>query len=134
MSLKKLKKVTIEEFTTEIAFLIQGRHEKDYPNVRFVFPPTQLNINIHDSYIEFFGIDTLQCRGNPFIEFKGIIPFASILPLNKIIGNGGRSYGELVEKEIKGLGKIKVVYTCDPEGNIIELQSWVKGGSFKNSN
>jgi len=33
-------------------------------------------------------------------------------------------YGELVEKQIEGVGIIECVYTTDPEGNIIEIQNW----------
>ena len=34
------------------------------------------------------------------------------------------AYGELVEKDIPGIGTIKVIYAKDPEGNIIEIQNW----------
>jgi hypothetical protein len=46
--------------------------------------------------------------------------------VNKVIENGGSKYGELVEKEIPGLGIIKAIYLCDPEGNIVEVQKWKK--------
>lgn len=42
--------------------------------------------------------------------------------LNKLLQYGGTKYGELVKKEIENLGTITVIYTRDPEGNIIELQ------------
>lgn len=44
--------------------------------------------------------------------------------LNKLLQHGGSKYGELVTREIKGLGTLTVIYTRDPEGNIIELQKW----------
>ena len=44
--------------------------------------------------------------------------------LKRLIANGGEKYGELVEKEIKGVGIIKAVYARDPEGNLIEIQNW----------
>jgi len=44
----------------------------------------------------------------------------------RLIVNGGEKYGELIEKEIKGLGIIKAIYARDPEGNIIEIQNWKK--------
>lgn len=37
---------------------------------------------------------------------------------------GGRDYGDLVTLDIPGEGKLTVIYVCDPEGNIIELQEW----------
>lgn len=45
---------------------------------------------------------------------------------NKVIDNGGKLYGELVTKEVIGVGVLTVVYTTDPEGNIIEIQNWKK--------
>jgi predicted enzyme related to lactoylglutathione lyase len=44
----------------------------------------------------------------------------------KVIEHGGKKYGELVKTKIGGLGTITVIYVCDPEGNIIELQNWEK--------
>ena len=38
--------------------------------------------------------------------------------------NGGSLYGELIEKEIEGIGILKAVYAMDPEGNIVEVQNW----------
>ena len=37
---------------------------------------------------------------------------------------GGRDFGQLVTLDIAGAGKLTVIYMCDPEGNIVELQSW----------
>jgi catechol 2,3-dioxygenase-like lactoylglutathione lyase family enzyme len=42
----------------------------------------------------------------------------------EIHGWGGRDVGELVIFEIVGTGKLTVIYITDPEGNILELQSW----------
>lgn len=44
--------------------------------------------------------------------------------LNLLLKNGGSTVGELIDTEIKGVGKISVVYAKDPEGNIIEIQKW----------
>jgi predicted enzyme related to lactoylglutathione lyase len=46
--------------------------------------------------------------------------------IDRIIAEGGSKYGELIEKEIQGLGIIKAIYAKDPEGNIIEIQNWRK--------
>ena len=43
---------------------------------------------------------------------------------SKLLKNGGSKLGELVEKEIEGVGVLTVVYARDPEGNIIEIQNW----------
>lgn len=44
--------------------------------------------------------------------------------LQKLIQNGGRSLGDLVRKEIEGIGLLTAVYAEDPEGNFIEIQNW----------
>ena len=41
----------------------------------------------------------------------------------KVVKNGGSKIGELVEKEFKS-GILTFMYATDPEGNIIEIQSW----------
>jgi len=38
--------------------------------------------------------------------------------------NGGKVFGEITKKEVKDVGEITFVYARDPEGNLIELQSW----------
>ncbi len=44
--------------------------------------------------------------------------------LERVLQAGGHSLGEVVEKEVEGVGIITFVYATDPEGNILELQSW----------
>ena len=44
--------------------------------------------------------------------------------LNTLEKNGGKAFGEITKREIKGVGEITFVYARDPEGNLIELQSW----------
>ena len=44
--------------------------------------------------------------------------------LQNIINNGGHELGEIVERAIEGVGQLTFTYVKDPEGNIIELQSW----------
>ncbi len=46
--------------------------------------------------------------------------------IERLIAKGGTKYGELTEKEIKGIGILKAIYAIDPEGNIIEIQNWKK--------
>ena len=42
---------------------------------------------------------------------------------NSVLENGGTAIGELVVKEIPGVGQLTVQYVADPEGNIIEIQN-----------
>ncbi|RPH50701.1 MAG: VOC family protein [Desulfobacteraceae bacterium] len=46
--------------------------------------------------------------------------------LKTALSNGAGLLGEITEKEIKNIGLLKFVYFRDPEGNIIEIQSWKK--------
>lgn len=42
-----------------------------------------------------------------------------------VVQAGGRAVGEIVTLEIAGGAQVTVCYMTDPEGNIIELQSWL---------
>ena len=44
----------------------------------------------------------------------------------KLLAHGGSQLGELVKKEYDGIGILTMVYSRDPEGNIIEIQNWQK--------
>ncbi|WP_340202125.1 VOC family protein [Ascidiimonas sp. W6] len=46
------------------------------------------------------------------------------LVLQNLKANGGKACGEITKREIEGVGEITFVYARDPEGNLIELQSW----------
>lgn len=40
--------------------------------------------------------------------------------------NGGSKLGKITKRTIEGVGEITFIYARDPEGNLIELQSWYK--------
>lgn len=42
----------------------------------------------------------------------------------KALENGGTTLGEVTRKKIDGVGLLTLVYLKDPEGNIVEIQSW----------
>jgi catechol 2,3-dioxygenase-like lactoylglutathione lyase family enzyme len=42
----------------------------------------------------------------------------------EVLKNGGSKVGEITSTEVKGVGFLTFVYVADPEGNIIELQTW----------
>ncbi|MEQ8303387.1 MAG: VOC family protein [Cyclobacteriaceae bacterium] len=46
--------------------------------------------------------------------------------LTSLLGNGGSVLGEITKRVVEGVGEITFVYARDPEGNLIELQSWEK--------
>ena len=80
--------------------------------------------------LEIFSYNKISVKENlPSINDKGFGHIAFHVSdveatLKKLLANGGQKYGELVEKEIEGVGIIKVIYARDPEGNIIEIQNW----------
>jgi len=44
--------------------------------------------------------------------------------LGRILARGGKSVGTIVSKDLEDIGRLTFVYAADPEGNILELQSW----------
>lgn len=44
--------------------------------------------------------------------------------LQAILKHGGSELGEVVVRQISGVGEITFTYATDPEGNIVEIQSW----------
>ena len=44
--------------------------------------------------------------------------------LRDVVGAGGSAFGEIVMRPIAGAGTLTFTYVRDPEGNLIELQSW----------
>ncbi len=46
--------------------------------------------------------------------------------LKNALNNGAKLLGKVTEKKIENVGALKFVYFRDPEGNIIEIQSWDK--------
>ena len=44
-----------------------------------------------------------------------------------VVAAGGREVGQVVSQDVPGAGTVTFVYLADPEGNIVELQSWSKG-------
>lgn len=46
--------------------------------------------------------------------------------VEKLIQHGGKVLGEIIHKNIEGVGLLTTVYAQDPEGNFIEIQNWGK--------
>jgi len=44
--------------------------------------------------------------------------------LHAALENGGNLLGKISEKAVEGVGMLTFVYFRDPEGNIVEVQSW----------
>jgi len=42
----------------------------------------------------------------------------------EVLQHGGSKVGDITSSKVEGVGMLTFVYLADPEGNIIELQSW----------
>ncbi len=42
----------------------------------------------------------------------------------KILKHGGADLGQVTETDVAGVGHLTFIYMTDPEGNILEIQSW----------
>jgi predicted enzyme related to lactoylglutathione lyase len=42
---------------------------------------------------------------------------------DSVFENGGRAIGEIISRDVPNVGKLTVQYVCDPEGNIVEIQT-----------
>lgn len=41
-----------------------------------------------------------------------------------VLAQGGADLGEIVQRDVAGVGRITFIYMADPEGNILEIQHW----------
>ena len=46
------------------------------------------------------------------------------LALQAVIAAGGGVVGKVATTDVHGVGKLRIAYARDPEGNIVELQKW----------
>lgn len=74
--------------------------------------------------------DTYECEP-VMANYTGITHIAfEVEDVEKIfryaLKHGATRLGEVTEKTIDGIGVLTFVYLRDPEGNIIEIQSWEK--------
>lgn len=79
--------------------------------------------------LEIFSYDNMVEAGEGIINRCGLAHLAFEVEeiqsvLEKLLAAGGSQLGELVHTEYKDGRKATFVYATDPEGNIIELQSW----------
>ena len=81
--------------------------------------------------LEIFSYSSLEGRGDPSVNRPGFghIAFSvdDVATAQKAIFHaGGRPVGEIVTIQIEPNSTVTWCYVTDPEGNIIELQSWSK--------
>ena len=79
--------------------------------------------------LEIFSYTKMHDRGPIMADFTGLTHIAFQVEdvekvFNDALKNGATRLGQVTEKIVQGIGKLTFVYCRDPEGNIIEIQSW----------
>ncbi|WP_455276215.1 VOC family protein [[Eubacterium] cellulosolvens] len=79
--------------------------------------------------LEIFQYNHLEERPKTAINRPGLAHIAFLVDnveafKDAVIDAGGKALGKVVSLEVRGSGKVKMVYVTDPEGNVIELQHW----------
>lgn len=81
--------------------------------------------------LEIYNYDQLESNQTPAVNRPGFGHIAfevnDVTEARQLVGaNGGGTIGEIVTLTTKAGTKVTWCYMTDPEGNIIELQSWSK--------
>ncbi len=79
--------------------------------------------------LEIFSYAAMAEKGMPRADRKGFGHLAfeveDVAAMTKrVLDAGGQAIGEAVSLPVPGAGVVTFVYVTDPEGNILELQSW----------
>jgi lactoylglutathione lyase len=79
--------------------------------------------------LEIFSYDRMVEGSKPVVNEPGFGHLAFLVEdvdvaLGELLSAGGSTVGEVCTTEVKGVGRLRVVYARDPEGNILELQHW----------
>ncbi len=83
--------------------------------------------------LEIFTYTEMHDSQNIMSNFTGITHIAFEVDdvqstYQKALSNGAISLGDVVEKVVENVGTLQFVYFRDPEGNIVEIQSWILSG------
>ncbi len=83
----------------------------------------------HGPTLEIFSYDHVQGAPSGAVNAAGFAHIAFAVDdvpaaLERVLACGGGTVGDLVQKTYADGRTICVVYATDPEGNILELQSW----------
>ena len=83
----------------------------------------------HGPTLEIFSYDHVQGAPSGAVNTAGFAHIAFAVDdvpaaLERVLASGGGQIGELVQKTYADGRTICVIYATDPEGNILELQSW----------
>ena len=74
-------------------------------------------------YAEVLGQDPVQAnqRGLGHLAFE--VEDVQVV-LRQLVAHGGTCHGKVIKREVPEVGLLTFTYARDPEGNLIELQSW----------
>ena len=81
--------------------------------------------------LEIFNYNILEARGKTAVNRPGFGHIAFLVDnvetaRKEVLEAGGRAVGEIVTLKIAAGATVTWCYVTDPEGNIVELQSWSK--------
>ena len=79
--------------------------------------------------LEIFSYDAAAERPDVAPDTPGFAHIAFLVDdvaamAEAVLAAGGSAVGDLANREMPGVGRLEFRYMRDPEGNIIELQSW----------
>lgn len=79
--------------------------------------------------LEIFSYETMTQADPIMANHKGYTHIAFLVDdvkqtYDKAIAHGAKDLGRITRREIENIGTLVFVYLRDPEGNIIEIQSW----------
>jgi predicted enzyme related to lactoylglutathione lyase len=79
--------------------------------------------------LEVFQYDEVVSQATPVANRAGFGHIAFAVDdvddaLRQVVAAGGAAYGAVVRRHVDGVGELTFTYARDPEGNLIELQSW----------
>ena len=79
--------------------------------------------------LEIYSYTAMEPKAAPAANRQGFGHLAFVVDdvpalLASVLASGGSALGEVVSREVVGVGLLTFVYVTDPEGNIIELQHW----------
>ena len=79
--------------------------------------------------LEIFHYDTMTARPEVAANTPGLTHIAFAVDdvaatALAVLENGGSAVGELIRRDVDGVGRLTFQYLKDPEGNIVEVQHW----------
>lgn len=83
----------------------------------------------HGPTLEIYQYSNSELRSPAAANREGIMHIAFEVDdvesaAKDVLLNGGSRLGDISSSEVDGVGVLTFVYLADPEGNILELQSW----------